>query len=565
MVTNTLRADQIAMQVIGQNISNANTPGYIREELVLAPAPTQRCGGLLLGMGVQVVAVVQMIDEFLEERLRGAISQREGSEVQEDTYLQFEQLNNDLGDNGLGTLLNNFFASIHEVLNQQQSVSVRNLVVLQGTTLARGITRLAERTVELRSHLNDNVAAMAERINRLTEQIQTLNIRIAETEGGDISNSDAVGLRDQRLVALEELAKLVNIRVQEQKSGGVNVYCGGDFLVAEGIRREVQATTDASEGFARAEIRLVETNSALEVTAGKLYGLQVARDDILGDFLDRLNDFARTLAFEFNKVYSSGQGLVGYQELTSEFAVHSIDARLDQAGLPFTPTNGSFQVLVQNTRTGIAQYHTIKMDLLDYPGGGAIHPDGVTTLEELADRLDAIDGLSAEVTGTRKLRLTTEASDQVFAFANDTSGLLAALGLNTFFSGSSATDLGVNPVVASNPATFAASAAGIGVDTQVAIELAAFLDRPIASRNGETLAVIYDRMMSETTQGAAVARAEADGARVFEETLRGQKLATSGVNLDEEVVRLIGYQRSFQAAARFIAALNELFEVLVKL
>ncbi|MHB8903085.1 MAG: flagellar basal body protein, partial [Thermoguttaceae bacterium] len=41
MASNTMRADQIALQVIGQNISNANTPGYLREELVLTPAPTQ--------------------------------------------------------------------------------------------------------------------------------------------------------------------------------------------------------------------------------------------------------------------------------------------------------------------------------------------------------------------------------------------------------------------------------------------------------------------------------------------------------------------------------------------
>ena len=60
---------------------------------------------------------------------------------------------------------------------------------------------------------------MAGDINRLTEKIRGLNVRIAEAEGGNVSKSDAVGLRDQRLQALEDLAKLIDIRTVEQPSG----------------------------------------------------------------------------------------------------------------------------------------------------------------------------------------------------------------------------------------------------------------------------------------------------------------------------------------------------------
>jgi flagellar hook-associated protein 1 FlgK len=67
------------------------------------------------------------------------------------------------------------------------------------------------------------------------------------------------------------------------------------------------------------------------------------------------------------------------------------------------------------------------------------------------------------------------------------------------------------------------------------------------------------------TQGSAIAQAVAEGARTFEGTLRGQKLALSGVSLDEEAVRMIAFQRQFQAAARFIAKLSDLFEVLVSI
>ena len=95
--------------------------------------------------------------------------------------------------------------------------------------------------------------------------------------------------------------------------------------------------------------------------------------------------------------------------------------------------------------------------------------------------------------------------------------------------------------------------------------LAAFLDQSLASLTGDTLAVLYDRITGGATQASSVARAVSEGFRVFEETLRGQKLAESGVSLDEETVRLMSFQRAFQATARYIATLNDLLEILVNL
>ena len=71
---NSLLAMQLGLQVTGNNIANANTPGYIRERLILTPQPPQRYGGVLVGLGVEVQGVVQVIDRFLEERLRAATS-----------------------------------------------------------------------------------------------------------------------------------------------------------------------------------------------------------------------------------------------------------------------------------------------------------------------------------------------------------------------------------------------------------------------------------------------------------------------------------------------------------
>lgn len=559
LAANALQAQQIGLQVAGQNIANANTPGYTREEAIFAPAPTQRKGGLLLGLGVQVQAIKQKIDKFLDQRLWYATSDRASSAAQEDVYRQIESLVGELSDTDLSTSLNNFFSSISDVLNQPESVATRNLAVLRGKTLAQDFSRLAVRTQQLQSDVNDRIVDKATDINRLLDEVAKLNVRIVGTEAGDVSSSDAVGLRDQRQIALNKLAEIIDVRVQEQVSGAVNVYAGGDFLVFEGEYRSVEVAqaeqTDA--GFFKATIRVADTQAALGAGSGELAGLLRSRDEILGGFLAQLDNFARTFAFEFNRQYASGQGLSGYQTLQGAYAAGDETAPLDAAGLEFTPRTGSFFVKVYNKQTQLTATTEIQVDLNGF--------DSDTSLNDLAAALDAVAGISAQIDTSRRLVLASDSSNLEFSFADDTSGALAALGLNTFFTGSTAADLGVSDVLLADPAKFAASDGGVGAGTGNAALLADFLDRPLDSAGGTTLSDLYDSFIGSLTQGSAVAHSVAEGFRTFEETLNGQRLATSGVSLDEEAVKLITYQRAFQATARYISTLSELLDLVANI
>jgi flagellar hook-associated protein 1 FlgK len=557
LANNALRAQQIGLQVTGQNIANANTPGYIRQDLVLTPSRTQKLGNLALGLGVEVTGVVQKIDKFLENRLRLAGSDRASSEAQVATLVQLEELIGELSDTDLSTSLNNFFSSISDVLNQPESTTARNLAVLQGKTLAADIVRLSGRARAIRSDVNQQVADSAVEINQLIEEIRGLNVKITETEAGEVTHSDAVGLRDRRGLALGKLSELLDVQAVEDTNGSVNIFAGGDFLVFESIGREVEVELSGDRGLAIATLRIKNSNATLDVSSGKLAGLTIARDDVLGSFLDQLDEFAQTLAFEFNKVHSSGQGLQGFTQLTSEHFVDDVNAALDSSGLTYTPVNGAFQVQLFDRETGLTKTFDIGVTLMGLGND--------TTLTSLAAQLDAIDGVAASVSSTGQLEIAAEAAGQEIAFANDTSGALAALGLNTFFTGTSALDLNVNEALLDNPSLFAASNEGIGEATGNAVLLADFLDRRLESQSGASLSELYDRLHGGVTQQSAVATAVFDGLRVFEETLQGQHLALSGVSLDEEAVKLITYQRAYQAAARFIATMSELLELLVNL
>ncbi|TWT33323.1 flagellar hook-associated protein FlgK [Blastopirellula retiformator] len=556
---NALLAAQIGIQVTGNNIANVNTPDYLRERVIYTPAPTQKYGGLLLGMGVQVEGVVQQVDKFLEERLRNSISDLANGETQENVYLQLEALVGELSNTDISTSLNDFLGSINDILNQPEDVGVRNLSVLRGQTLANDISSMYNRAQEIHTDLNKQVNQAADDINSLLNEIAELNVKITNLEAGPVTKSDAIGLRDQRQRKLTQLAEIIDIKGVEQENGSISVFLGGEYLVIDGIARQVETKTVAEDGLSIAKMTLAGTDSPIQVNSGKLKGLLTSRDDIVGDFLNNLDDFAQTLIFEFNRVFSSGQGESGYQTMTSEFFVaeESIDEPLDQAGLTYTPVNGSFTVHTLNTATGLTETENIAVKL------NGLSDD--TTLQDVADAINDIDGLSASISLDGHLQIDSDSPDIEFAFGNDTSGALAALGLGTFFTGTTARTIGVHDAVSTDPSKFAASKGGIGADTDNAVELASFLDRPLDTKGGRTIENEYETLVGDVTQSASVAKSVAEGYRVFKETLDGQKLGLSGVSLDEEAVNLITYQRQFQAASRLISVIDELLEVLVNL
>jgi flagellar hook-associated protein 1 FlgK len=239
--------------------------------------------------------------------------------------------------------------------------------------------------------------------------------------------------------------------------------------------------------------------------------------------------------------------------------VNNADAALDAAGLAFTPVNGSFDVLIHSKEDNLTKTHTILVDLNGI--------DNDTSLNSLATQLDAIEGLSASVTSSGRLKLSSESTDVEFAFSGDTSGVLAALGLNTFFTGSTAGNLGVNNELKGivNANKFAASLGGIGEDSSNAERLAPFLETQLSSSGDASLADLYNQLINEVTRGSSIAQSVAEGFRVFEGTLEAQQQAVSGVSLDEEAIKMITLQRIYQASARYIQTISELLDLLVEL
>lgn len=557
LAKNALFAARTGIEVASNNIANADTPGYIRERAILTPSAPQNTGGLITGSGVQVKGIVRLVDAYLQERMRHAVSDMANGEAQEAVYVELESAVGELSDSDLSTALSEFFSRLNDVLNQPESASVRKLAVLEGQRLAETMRQLDGRVSDLRTMTNDQIGHAVADVNELINDIATLNTQIVEMERGGHVASDAVALRDKQDKALEDLARFVNIQVEEQESGATNVFVGGDYLVFDGTSQFVKTAEKVDRGQLVHELRLSRTDRMLQASSGELAGLVTARDDVLGGFLDSLDSFTKSLVFEFNKLHSSGQGLSGYDKLRSEHGIIKAAAPLDEAGLGFTPVDGEFQVQVINKETGLSKTTTVEVKLNGM--------DEDTTYKSLVASLDAIDGLAAESAAHGQLWLERESPDFEFAFANDSSGVLAALGINTFFTGTMGSDIRVNEAIAQDAGKLAVSLGGVGHDTANCERLAQMSTTPLESRDNATLTGIYEEWMGATAQGSSLAQAVAEGYRSFHATLEGEHLGLSGVSLDEEALNMMTFQRTYQAAARVVSTISELLEILMRM
>ena len=426
-----LAANQAAIQTVGNNIAGASDPNYTRQVAEIQAKPGQKLGpGLILGTGVDLTGVARQIDEALTGRLRNGVADAAGSRAESGWLDQIEGVFNELGDADLSTQFSKFFGAWSDSANKPTDVALRQNVITEGESLATKLRDTRGGLEDLTAAAGDQLQAFADSADDLSRRIADLNGQIVRAEGG--AGAAANGLRDRRDALLGELAEIVNVTTKPQDDGGVNVYVGSEPLVVGDESHGVRLTkSDDANGEATYELTFADNGTPLGARTGKLGGTASAFGKMT-DARDGLDALAGGLIFELNKLHSTGQGLVGYDDVTSSNRVADPAAALgsDAAGLAFSPTNGSFVVNVRDKGTGDAT-----PTLIDVAGG--------KTLDELAADLNAVDGVTADVYDGR-LRVSADSPGQDVTFADDTSGVLAAMGVGGFFTGTSAADVRVS-------------------------------------------------------------------------------------------------------------------------
>jgi len=552
-----LVASQAGIQLAGNNMANAGTVGFHRQSLHLVPAGSEILGrNATVGTGVQIQAIRREIDQALQSRYRDSVSSQSGTQIDQRFLSTIESLQSELGDNDISSLLSTFFNSFSELANNPEDNAVRSVVIQQGVSVASRLSSLREDYGTVLREIDRSLGNSIQQADDLLDRIAEVNRQITLIEG---PGGDANALRDQRDVLIDELAQYVEVSTVEQSNGSVDVFVGSIPVVLGGQSRGLELRTQADGDQTEITVRVAADGTTLQMNEGSIGGLLRQREETVRPQIESLDTFAGQLIFQVNRLHSQGQGREGFSSVTGSrgAGVNDLVANLNStaADLPFNISNGSFFIHVTHAGTGLRTTHQIAVD------GNAMSMNNL--LAEINTTV-GVPNVTASLGPGNELVLTS-AAGYTMSFSDDTSGALAALGVNTFFTGENAADINVNSVIENDPTMLAAGRGHIAGSNDTAVAIADIQNTKFAELGGKSLREHWQNTVGTLAVKTQAANASAQATAVVKDSLAAQIQAVSGVSLDEESINLMTFQRQFQAAARFISVIDETLQVLLSI
>ncbi len=638
-----LTASQRGLDITGENIANASTPGYHRQNLILEP----RWLGGPVGQGVDIDSIARARDQLIERSLTSHQIQTGQNDAELGLLHQLETLFSP-GTASLGGRAANLFGRIQQLAARPDDDTQRGAVLAAAQDLAGTLNGLAASVGELRGSSRQSVEDNVEQVNTLARQIAGFNRQIQDALVRGYSPNE---LKDQRDQALNQMAALVDVRTTDQPGGMITVVAANLTLVGGATSARLAVQADAA-----GLLSLTPEGSTvpLTISGGAITGLIEVHNQTLPAYQQRLDDIARGLAAALDTIQATGLGLdgpptsaLGVRDVSDPAAPLATTADLPvQAGdltvsvtdlstgqrtllrLAIDPATQSLQDLATalTTATGGQVTASVTADnrlqlqaqagyAFDFAGRLPSAPENVamggTSAPTVTGRYTGPDngtysfqvvgsgtvgvtaGLALEVRDTASNLVTTLNVGQGYtpgsalAAGNgltvrlsagttaagsfdipvtaepDTTGVLAALGVNTLFTGSTASDLAVRADLLASPEGLAASRDGGAGD---ASNLTRLLDvRGQTLLSGQTLEELSADLVGDVGQGVRDREDQQSALMSLGQELFSRQQAISGVDPNEEIANMLQYQRMFQMAARFIDAVNTTLDSLVSI
>ena len=682
----SLFANQAAIQVVGNNISNANTEGYSRQAVRLEDGIYIDYTPGQIGTGVNAKEVIRYFDEFIESQYLTKSSAEARWSTLYENLQSAEAVFNESNSDGVTSALAEFWASWQELSADPGNESIRTALLGKASNLQQAIGAVADDMTQLQSGMDDLIAREVDEINAIMADIAEINAQITITE--DTGRNNANSLRDQRATLVRQLAEKIDITYIDNGLGNVTINTTSGYtlvdgtevfrLAFEGIQtiadQKASSTYDGQVSFSgtssseytveivsggivtdggvtfrisqdggktwlkdengntafaasvdgvllpdgkgslafsagsggtlvtgdrftvlpKKSLFWYQTSSSKvnvtpqtlpngedntrRLTGGVLTGYFQFRDGSVGGYVEKLDAFSASLAWEVNRIHSQGTGTQRFEEVVGTYRVDRTDSALGnaEAGLAFGDkmAAGNVMVHVYNETTGALE-ESKALDFDDAADGVQNFDPAVHTLEDVVAAINfTFDGISASV-ADRRLQITAD-SGRSFAFGTDSSGLLAALGVNTFFEGSTAGSLALNAAVLSNTSFInAGHVNGAGEmnvgDNTTAAAIAALQGKAVkvtaasGGTSSQTLGEYYSALVSKVGSDTSTAKFNFEYQAALAADLKARQDAVSGVNLDEEMTSLIKFQHAYTAAAKLITTADSMMEVLLGL
>ena len=305
-----ITANYAALQVTGNNIANANTPGYSRQHVELATAFSQQTGNGFFGKGVDVATVSRAHSDFLTREAALTQSLAAADSTRSAQLRQLEQVFQ-TGEAGLGYSAQQMFNAFVDVANKPQDSSARQVALARVGDLAARFRSASDQIDAIQGGIAQGLRTSVDSINSLTARIADLNTRIANVQGTGHAPND---LLDQRDSAINDLSQFVQVTTLPAADGSVGVFLGGAQKLVLGGNATALTTVADPYDPTKLQLGIAEggTTRAFPdgfVAGGSVAGLLRVQNHDLADARGLIGQLASAIAGALNKQQSLGLDL----------------------------------------------------------------------------------------------------------------------------------------------------------------------------------------------------------------------------------------------------------------
>lgn len=531
--TSALTSLQRAISTTGNNIANANTEGYSRQDVRFTARTPQYSGGFQFGAGVEIGSVERAYDAFLTQDVRARASSSAYFESFATTAGQIDNLMADPATS-ISAAMDRFFASMEAVANSPTSQPERQVMLAEAQTLASRFNYVDARLSELAENMNEQMSVHVVDINQYAQDIAQLNeqiVRLEKTPGGSPND-----LLDRRDLAVESLSKLMRVDVRPQEDGSLHIFATSGHQLVSQSGAEALRVSPAPQPDGPARI-FISGAADRELTGVALGGQLGAAMDAASGIIDRarrdIGLLALGLTGTFNTQHTSG-----------------LDLALE-AGANF-------------------------FSAIEPVSTAATTNSGTTTVSAVIDDVTQVTGASYRVeytdTGITVTNLATNESQDATAPSISLDGITISV---TEFGGAAEGDsFLVEPtgraasligVAITDPADIAAANADGAVgDNRNMLSLIDLRDSDGLRGGTQSLYDIYNNAVAQVAVDTRSAQANAETEISLFKSVTDRRDSITGVNLEEEAANLIRYQQAYQAAAQIVTSANDMFDTLIR-
>ena len=301
MMSQALNADQSALNIVANNVANANTPGYAKQIPNWQENHPIFINGVSYGTGVTETGAMSVRDRVLTERLnqQQQLASASGSRLSALNTLQAMftpasgSTSSTAGD--IGSDITGFFNSFSSLEANPTNSSLREKVLSSASTLAGDVSNAAASLNAQRSALNQQTTGVVSQVNALTGAIAQLNLQIHSTS----PNADAGTLEDQRQQDLNQLSQLIGINQIRTDNNGLSITTTSGQLLVSGDS-SFQLTSGTANGVTHFFLGTADVTAQLTSGGGSLGGALTARDQDIPSVLTSLDQLAYSVSTQVN-------------------------------------------------------------------------------------------------------------------------------------------------------------------------------------------------------------------------------------------------------------------------